>query len=70
MMTASASLSGSTPLWAVKRSALTSADSVSLGTSSMKLLPAVMFATRRGSRSTPSTVAPDSAKATASGSPT
>ena len=46
------------------------AASEGAGTSSMKLRPPRMASTRLGSTSTPTTPAPDSAKATARGRPT
>jgi len=70
MTIASASLSAPMSSEALRRPARTRRASGSVGTSSMKLSPARTAATRRTSRSTPITVAPDSAKATARGSPT
>ena len=70
MMMASQSFSAATSSAAPSRPAATSSPSAAAGTSSMKLRPARMAATRCGSRSAPITLAPDSAKATASGRPT
>jgi len=67
---ASASFSAATSSRALRRPACTRRARRSAGTSSMKLVPALTAATRRASRSTPITSAPDSAKATARGSPT
>jgi len=69
-MMASQSFSAATSSAAPSRPAATSSPSAAAGTSSMKLRPARMAATRCGSRSAPITLAPDSAKATASGRPT
>ena len=67
---ASASFSAPTSSRALRRPARTRRPSCSSVTSSMKLAPERMAATRRASRSMPITSAPDSAKATARGSPT
>jgi hypothetical protein len=70
MMMASASLSRVKSSEALSRPARAWAASAVLETSSMKLVALLTPATRRASRSIPMTVAPDSAKATASGNPT
>jgi len=70
MTIASASFNAPKSSWAPRRPVRTRRARGSAGTSSMKLVPARIAATRRESRSTPITFAPDSAKATASGSPT
>ncbi len=70
MTMASASFSAPTSRVAPSLPLRTSGPSTAVGTSSMNDSPEATPATRRGSRSRPMAVAPDWAKATASGRPT